>query len=140
VRFGKLLFERNRDRTLDEISSLDGTVSKRKDSPYRSGRSSDWLKMKNSNAPAAKREAEEDWARGGSHECRSASRHLHYFCCRHRLCAHCDSFCVVGGVAMTGKNRIMIYGPKNDGTYIIDSRRPRARRWRSACRLERPAC
>src|SRR6266480_3157529 len=59
-------------------------------------------------------------ARGGSHECRSASRHLHYFCCRHRLCAHCDSFCVVGGVAMTGKNRIMIYGPKNDGTYIIE--------------------
>ena len=42
------------------------------------------------------------------------------FCCRHRLCARCDSFCVVGGVAMTGKNRIMIYGPKNDGTYIIE--------------------
>jgi hypothetical protein len=38
------------------------------------------------------------------------------------------------------QNCIMIYGPKNDGTYIIDSRRPRARRWRSACRLERPAC
>jgi ATP-dependent DNA ligase len=63
VRFGKLLFERNRDRTLDEISSLEGTVSKRKDSPYRSGRSSDWLKMKNSNALAAKREAEEDWGK-----------------------------------------------------------------------------
>jgi bifunctional non-homologous end joining protein LigD len=26
---------------------LEGIVSKRKDSPYRSGRSSDWLKMKN---------------------------------------------------------------------------------------------
>jgi ATP-dependent DNA ligase len=36
-------------------------VSKRKDSPYRPGRSPDWLKMKNPNAPAVKREAEEDW-------------------------------------------------------------------------------
>jgi hypothetical protein len=35
MRFGKLLFGRNRDRTLDEISSFEGTVSKRKDSPYR---------------------------------------------------------------------------------------------------------
>jgi bifunctional non-homologous end joining protein LigD len=42
---------------------LEGIVSKRKDSPYRSGRSPDWLKMKNSNAPAVKREAEEDWGR-----------------------------------------------------------------------------
>jgi hypothetical protein len=24
--------------------------------------------------------------------------------------------------AMTGKNRIMIYGPKNDGTYIVEFR------------------
>jgi hypothetical protein len=32
-------------------------------STYRSGRSSDWLKMKNPNAPAVKREAEEDWGR-----------------------------------------------------------------------------
>ena len=40
---------------------LEGIVSKRKDSPYRSGRSPDCLKMKNANAPAAKREAEEDW-------------------------------------------------------------------------------
>jgi ATP-dependent DNA ligase len=38
-------------------------VSKRKDSPYRSGRSPDWLKMKNPDAPAVKREAEEDWGR-----------------------------------------------------------------------------
>jgi hypothetical protein len=36
-------------------------VSKRKDSAYRSGRSPDWLKMKNVDAPAVKREAEEDW-------------------------------------------------------------------------------
>jgi hypothetical protein len=38
-------------------------VSKRVGSPYRSGRSRDWLKMKNPNAPAVKREAEEDWGR-----------------------------------------------------------------------------
>jgi ATP-dependent DNA ligase len=42
---------------------LEGTVSKRKGSPYRSGRSPDWLKMKNWEAPAVKREAEEDWGR-----------------------------------------------------------------------------
>src|SRR5262249_17952434 len=40
---------------------LEGIVSKRKDSPYRSGRSPDWVKMKNPDAPAVKREAEEDW-------------------------------------------------------------------------------
>jgi bifunctional non-homologous end joining protein LigD len=40
---------------------LEGIVSKRKNSPYRSGRSPDWLKVKNPNAPAVKREAEEDW-------------------------------------------------------------------------------
>jgi bifunctional non-homologous end joining protein LigD len=42
---------------------LEGIVSKRKDSPYRSGRSLDWLKMKNPTALAVKREEEEDWAR-----------------------------------------------------------------------------
>jgi bifunctional non-homologous end joining protein LigD len=42
---------------------LEGIVSKRKDSPYRSGRSPDWLKMKNAAAPAVKREEEEDWGR-----------------------------------------------------------------------------
>jgi hypothetical protein len=31
-------------------------------STYRSGRSPHWLKVKNPNAPAVKREAEEDWA------------------------------------------------------------------------------
>ena len=41
---------------------LEGIVSKRKDSAYRSGRSPDWLKMKNSDAPAVNREAEEDWS------------------------------------------------------------------------------
>ena len=43
---------------------LEGIVSKRKDSSYRSGRSPNWLKMKNADAPAVKREAEEDWGRG----------------------------------------------------------------------------
>jgi ATP-dependent DNA ligase len=42
---------------------LGGFVSKRKDSAYRSGRSPDWLKMKNADAPAVKREAEEDWGK-----------------------------------------------------------------------------
>jgi bifunctional non-homologous end joining protein LigD len=42
---------------------LEGIVSKRKGSPYRSGRSPDWLKMKNPDAPAVKREAEENWGR-----------------------------------------------------------------------------
>jgi bifunctional non-homologous end joining protein LigD len=42
---------------------LEGIVSKRKDSMYRSGRSPDWLKMKNAAAPAVKREEEEDWGK-----------------------------------------------------------------------------
>jgi ATP-dependent DNA ligase len=42
---------------------FEGIVSKRKDSPYRSGRSQDWIKLKNPKAPAVKREAEEDWGK-----------------------------------------------------------------------------
>jgi bifunctional non-homologous end joining protein LigD len=42
---------------------LEGVVSKRLGSRYRSGRSPDWLKFKNPEAPAVKREAEEDWGR-----------------------------------------------------------------------------
>ena len=42
---------------------LEGIVSKRKDSMYRSGRSPDWLKKKNPYAPAVRREAEEDWGK-----------------------------------------------------------------------------
>ena len=42
---------------------LEGIVSKRLGSHYRSGRSPDWLKFKNPDAPAVKREAEEDWGR-----------------------------------------------------------------------------
>jgi bifunctional non-homologous end joining protein LigD len=40
----------------------EGIVSKRLGSPYSSGRSRDWVKVKNPAAPAAKREAEEDWS------------------------------------------------------------------------------
>jgi hypothetical protein len=40
-----------------------GIVSKRLGSPYRSGRSPLWVKVKNPSAPAVKREAEEDWGR-----------------------------------------------------------------------------
>jgi bifunctional non-homologous end joining protein LigD len=42
---------------------LEGIVSKRKDSPYRSGRSPDWLKSKNASCEAVRREAEEDWSK-----------------------------------------------------------------------------
>jgi bifunctional non-homologous end joining protein LigD len=41
----------------------EGIVSKRLGSRYQSGRSPDWLKFKNPEAPAVKREAEEDWSR-----------------------------------------------------------------------------
>jgi bifunctional non-homologous end joining protein LigD len=42
---------------------LEGVVSKRLGSRYRSGRSKDWVKFKNPDAPAVQREAEEDWGR-----------------------------------------------------------------------------
>jgi len=42
---------------------FESIVSKRLSSRYRSGRSPDWLKIKNPAAPAVKREAEEDWGR-----------------------------------------------------------------------------
>jgi bifunctional non-homologous end joining protein LigD len=40
---------------------LEGIVSKRLGSPYRSGRSRHWIKSKSPAAPAVKREAEEDY-------------------------------------------------------------------------------
>jgi bifunctional non-homologous end joining protein LigD len=40
----------------------EGIVSKRLGSQYRSGRSADWIKVKNPASPAVKREAEEDWS------------------------------------------------------------------------------
>src|SRR5262249_4493882 len=48
---------------LSKNNRSEGIVSKRKHSMYRSGRSPDWLKMKNAAAPAVKREEEEDWGR-----------------------------------------------------------------------------
>jgi ATP-dependent DNA ligase len=47
----------------DGLPVFDRLRYRRLGSPYRSGRSRDWLKMKNRNAPAVKREAEEDWGR-----------------------------------------------------------------------------
>ena len=34
---------------------LEGIIAKRRDKPYRSGRSPDWIKVKNPDAPAATR-------------------------------------------------------------------------------------
>jgi ATP-dependent DNA ligase len=45
------------------VLGCEGIVSKRKGSRYASGRSRDWIKTKNPDAPAARREAEEDWNR-----------------------------------------------------------------------------
>jgi bifunctional non-homologous end joining protein LigD len=42
---------------------LEGIVSKRRDSLYRSGGSPHWIKSKNPDAPAVRRAAEEDWGR-----------------------------------------------------------------------------
>ncbi len=42
---------------------LEGIVSKRLGSPYRSGRTDRWVKVKNTEAPAVAREADEDWGR-----------------------------------------------------------------------------
>ena len=42
---------------------LEGIVSKRRDSSYSSGRSRHWIKSKNPQAPAVKREAEKEWGR-----------------------------------------------------------------------------
>jgi bifunctional non-homologous end joining protein LigD len=41
----------------------EGIVSKRVGSPYRSGRSDSWIKVKNPAAPAANRKADENWGR-----------------------------------------------------------------------------
>ena len=40
---------------------LEGVVSKRLASPYRSGRSTDWLKIKNPDSPAMIRVREGEW-------------------------------------------------------------------------------
>ena len=58
-------FEGDGDILFEHACKLgcEGIVSKRLGSPYRSGRSPHWLKVKNPAAPAVKREAEEDWGR-----------------------------------------------------------------------------
>jgi hypothetical protein len=43
------------------IDRWDGATGENLGSAYRSGRSPDWLKFKNPEAPAVQREAEEDW-------------------------------------------------------------------------------
>jgi bifunctional non-homologous end joining protein LigD len=40
------------------LRDLEGIVAKRRDRPYRSGRSPDWIKVKNPDAPAAIRVSE----------------------------------------------------------------------------------
>jgi bifunctional non-homologous end joining protein LigD len=52
---------------------LEGIVSKQRNSPYRSGRSPDWIKSKNPDAPAVRREAEEDWSQRWPKRARSSS-------------------------------------------------------------------
>ena len=56
-------YEKDGETVFREACKLgcEGIVSKRLGSTYRRGRSPLWLKVKNPNAPAVKREAEEDW-------------------------------------------------------------------------------
>jgi hypothetical protein len=39
-------------------------------------------------------------------------------------------------VTTTGKNRIMIFGPKGDGTYVVEFRAGRGRRFRGFAECE----
>ncbi len=59
------VFEGDGDILFEHACKLgcEGIVSKRLGSPYRSGRSPYWIKVKNPKAPAVTREAEEDWGR-----------------------------------------------------------------------------
>ena len=51
------------DATASAKMGLEGIVSKRLDSRYRSGRSTAWRTFKNPEARAVKREAEEEWGK-----------------------------------------------------------------------------
>src|SRR5262245_33390909 len=87
----------------------------------------DWLKMKNPDAPAVKREARRSGVKKSGNDRRAASNSLHSPCssdCRRVYRVH-----VV--VRVTGKNRIMIYGPKDDGTYVVEFRTAGCRRARN---------
>ncbi len=65
VRLNEHLAHPNGAAVFQHVCKLgaEGIVSKRLGSRYRSGRSPDWLKFKNPEAPAVRREAEEDWAK-----------------------------------------------------------------------------
>ena len=65
LRFNEHMNEQNGPLVFQHACKLglEGIVSKRRNSHYRSGRSLDWIKSKNPAAPAVKREAEEDWGR-----------------------------------------------------------------------------
>jgi ATP-dependent DNA ligase len=64
-RANKRFYEEDGEIVFREACKLgcEGIVSKRLGSMYRRGRSPHWVKVKNPNAPAVKREAEEDWGR-----------------------------------------------------------------------------
>jgi ATP-dependent DNA ligase len=52
---------RRRHRLPAGLPRLEGVVSKRLSAPYRSGRSGDWLKIKNPDSPAMIRARESEW-------------------------------------------------------------------------------
>ena len=53
---------------------LEGIVSKRRNSPYSSGRSPHWIKSKNPTCAAVRREAEEDWDKWPARSARHSNR------------------------------------------------------------------
>jgi hypothetical protein len=126
---------------------LEGIVSKRIGSRYWSGRSKDWLKFKNPAAPAAKRKAEEEW--GDKHGPVGAGAISHFLA--GSFCLGCGGCSFLGTpaltrrprkngaarMAMTGENRIMIYGP-NDG-YVVNFQDGR-RRWPYLSQERRRPC
>jgi bifunctional non-homologous end joining protein LigD len=64
IRFNEHLDEEDGPLVFEHACKLglEGIVSKRRDSRYTSGRSPHWIKSKNPNAPAVRREFEEDWS------------------------------------------------------------------------------
>jgi len=76
IQFNEHLDEEDGPLVFEHACKLgfEGIVSKRRDSPYSSGRSRDWIKSKNPNAPAVRREAEEDWGLWPARSTRPSSR------------------------------------------------------------------
>jgi ATP-dependent DNA ligase len=70
IRFNEHLDEEDGPLVFEHACKLglEGIVSKRRDSPYSSGRSPHWIKSKNPHAPAVRRELEEDWSGKGDRE------------------------------------------------------------------------